>query len=202
MRRVVDWTLQQGTRPRRRAQARRRQPELMEYRITARRIGSEFGRIGSEFDSDRLHIIRVRFWRGAARPVVSQHIARASSRRRHKGCREARNRADRDDGCAGPRPVDRLGEEHLRHASKPVIAGLCRRHPARPPLSELWAGDEGGAGAAPTLGHRRARAVLAGKRQPARKHRSKDVPRSRLCLIISNGFRRRAMLNASCKARH
>jgi len=43
------------------------------------------------------------------------------------------------------------------------------------PLSELWAGDEGGAGAAPTLGHRRARAVLAGKRQPARKHRSKDL---------------------------
>ena len=27
-------------------------------------------------------------------------------------------------------------------------------------------------------------------------------PRSRLCLIISNGFRRKAMLNASCKARH
>jgi hypothetical protein len=67
----------------------------------------------------------VRFWRGAARPVISQHIARTSSQHRHKGCRQARNRADRDNGCASPRPVDRLGEEHLRHTSKPVIADLC-----------------------------------------------------------------------------
>ena len=140
----------------------------MEYRISA-------GRIGPEFDIDRLHSIRVRFRRGAARPVFSQQFARGSSQRRHKGCCEARNRADRDDGCAGPRPVDSLGEEHLRHASKPVVAGLRRCHPARPPLSELWAGDEGVAGDAPTLGHRRARAVLAGKPQPARKHRPKDI---------------------------
>jgi len=42
-------------------------------------------------------------------------------------------------------------------------------------FSELWVGDEGGAGAAATLGHRRARAVLAGKRRPACKHRSKDI---------------------------
>jgi len=89
----------------------------MKYRITT-------GRISSEFDSDRLHSIRVRFrWRGA-RPVCSQHIAGGASQRRHKGRCEARDRANRDDGRAGPRPVDRLSEEHLRHAAKPVIAGF------------------------------------------------------------------------------
>jgi hypothetical protein len=42
---------------------------LIESRATA-------GRIGSEFDSDRLRGIRLRFRRRAARPVRSQHIAR------------------------------------------------------------------------------------------------------------------------------
>jgi hypothetical protein len=38
----------------------------MQYHITA-------GRVGTEFDIDRLHSIRARFRRGAARPVLS-HI--------------------------------------------------------------------------------------------------------------------------------
>jgi hypothetical protein len=45
-----------------------------------------------------------------------------------KDCREARDRADRDDGGAGPRPADRVGKEHLRHAEKPTVAGLRRYH--------------------------------------------------------------------------
>jgi len=45
--------------------------------------------MGSEFDSDRLHRIRLGFRWGAARPVFSQHTARGSSQRQHKGYRES-----------------------------------------------------------------------------------------------------------------
>ena len=49
----------------------------------------------------------------AARHVRAQRVARASRERRFEGRREAGDRADRDDVCAGPEPVDRLGQDRV-----------------------------------------------------------------------------------------
>jgi len=131
--------------------------------------------IDSEPDCDRLLRFRVRLRRRAYRPVFSLRVARGASQHGYKGCREAGDRVDRDDGRAGPQPADRFGKERLRHAQKPATASLRRYYAARPRVGALRLRDQGGAGYAPAIGGRRNRAVLARERWPARDTRSESV---------------------------
>src|SRR5215510_1597520 len=68
--------------------------------------------------------VRVRLRRGAARDVSSRRAACAASESGVTGCREAGDGADRDHGCPGPWPVDRLGQERLRHPEQRIDAAV------------------------------------------------------------------------------
>src|SRR5206468_1255272 len=88
--------------------------------------------IDSEHDRDRLHSFRVCLRKRANRRAFSHRVARGTSQHGYKGCRKAGDRADLNDGCAGPQLADRFVKEYLRYAETPVIAGIRRYHPARP----------------------------------------------------------------------
>jgi hypothetical protein len=97
----------------------------------------------SERNSDRVRRVRDGVRQRTDRNARARRVARTSSERGFEGCREARDRADRDDVRARPRPADRLGQERFRHAEQPTGSGLRRYHrtqsrfgPLRPETKE------------------------------------------------------------------